>query len=57
MGKKVTTFILSMIGFYLLIAFVAWQIDPSMWDIEVRVMYAVFAPMLSSLITWNPADL
>lgn len=47
--KKIFYFIGSMIVFYLLIAFTTLKIDFRLWSIEVRAMYAIFAPMMSML--------
>lgn len=54
MKKKVTTFILSMLLFYLLVSFAVWNLDASMWDIKLRAMFAFAAPLLSFGITIAP---
>ena len=47
--KKIFYFIGSMVAIYLLIAFTTLKIDFRLWSIEVRLMYSMFAPMMSML--------
>lgn len=54
MKKKVTVFILSILMFYLLVSFVVWNLDASMWDIKLRAMFAFAAPLLSLGIAVAP---
>lgn len=54
MKKKVVTFILSMLMFYLLVSFVVWNLDASMWDIKLRAMFAFAAPLFSFGIAIAP---
>ena len=43
-------FIVLMGFFYLIPAFTLWKFDPSMWSMEARLTYALFAPLLSALV-------
>jgi hypothetical protein len=56
MKNKITTFVLCMIGFYLLTAFALWKLDASQWPIGARVMYALLAPLASAVITLEPSN-
>ena len=51
MKKSITVFLLSMVVIYLLVAFVTLYIDFRLWHQGVRIMYALFAPCISTLIT------
>ena len=50
MKKKIILFTLFMMGFYLLVSFVLWEFNSSLWPIEARLMYALFATPFSLLL-------
>ena len=51
MNKSIAVFILSMVILYLLVAFVTLHIDFRLWDNGARIIYALFGPIISTLIT------
>ena len=48
--QMLVEFIILMAFFYLIPAFTLWKFDPSMWSMEARLTYALFAPLLSALV-------
>ena len=46
-NKSLIGAILTMIVGYLLISFAVWELNAKYWKPEVRVMYAMFAPIFS----------
>jgi hypothetical protein len=48
--KSIIGAILTMVGLYLLLSFVIWDLNPKHWSMEARLMYAVWGPMLSILV-------
>jgi hypothetical protein len=49
-NKPILGAIATMIVFYLLIAFVLWDINAYNWDTGARIMYAIFSPMFAALV-------
>jgi hypothetical protein len=48
--QMLVEFIVLMGFFYLIPAFTLWKFDPSMWSMEARLTYALYAPLLSALV-------
>jgi Ca2+/Na+ antiporter len=48
--QMLVEFIILMAFFYLIPAFTLWKFDPSMWSMEARLTYALFAPLLRALV-------
>lgn len=51
MNKLIAVFTSSMVILYLLIAFVTLHIDFRLWNEGTRIMYALFGPIISALLT------
>lgn len=49
-NKPIIAAILTMVVGYLLISFVAWELNSKYWDPAARVMYAMFAPIFAALM-------
>jgi hypothetical protein len=48
--KPILGAIATMIVFYLLIAFVLWDINAYNWNIGARALYAIWSPIFSVLV-------
>ena len=51
MNKSIAVFTLSMVILYLFVAFVTLHIDFRLWHNGARIMYALFGPIISALLT------
>lgn len=49
-NKPIIAAILTMVAIYLLISFVAWELNAKYWKPEARVMYALFSPIFAALM-------
>jgi hypothetical protein len=48
--KPLIAAILTMIAIYLLISFAVWELNAKYWEVGVRVMYSLFAPIFAALM-------
>ena len=51
MNKSIAVFTTSMVILYLFVAFVTLHIDFRLWHNGARIIYALFGPIISTLIT------
>ena len=57
MNKSITVFLLLMLVFYLLIAFVTLHTDFRLWSLETRLMYALFVPPICFMLSYVEKEL
>tara|TARA_R110000822_G_C15324121_1_gene493995 strand:+ start:476 stop:652 length:177 start_codon:yes stop_codon:yes gene_type:complete len=42
--------ILTTVLIYLLISFAVWDLNAKHWDMEARVLYVIFGPMIAGIV-------